>query len=73
MLDRHAYSPPIEIGGNEMHKIPNKSKYYFPDRLKEKLNQISDYPLTIVEAPSGFGFYLVYNIFNCKVLSPMHF
>lgn len=56
-----------------MHKIPNKSKYYFPDRLKEKLNQISDYPLTIVEAPSGFGFYLVYNIFNCKVLSPMHF
>lgn len=38
-----------------MHKKSNKYKYYFSDTLKEKLNQISDYPLTIVEAPSGFG------------------
>lgn len=30
-------------------------KYYFSSRLKQRLNQISHYPLTVVEAPSGFG------------------
>jgi LuxR family maltose regulon positive regulatory protein len=29
--------------------------YYFSHRLKRQLNQIPHYPLTIVEAPSGFG------------------
>ncbi|MDR2137694.1 MAG: LuxR C-terminal-related transcriptional regulator [Synergistaceae bacterium] len=29
--------------------------YYFPDRLKKRLFMIPDHPVTIVEAPSGFG------------------
>ncbi|MDR1965764.1 MAG: hypothetical protein LBQ36_03565, partial [Synergistaceae bacterium] len=29
--------------------------YYFPERLKNKLALISSYPVTVVEAPSGFG------------------
>jgi len=32
-----------------------KKAYYFSDKLKERLSQIPYYPLTIVEAPSGFG------------------
>ncbi|HWQ78483.1 MAG TPA: LuxR C-terminal-related transcriptional regulator [Anaerovoracaceae bacterium] len=32
-----------------------KRVYYFPDKLKKQLDQIPNYPLTIVEAPSGFG------------------
>ncbi len=38
-----------------MSKISGKYKYHFSDRLKEQLYRISDYPLTVVEAPSGFG------------------
>ncbi len=30
-------------------------KYHFSSKLKRRLNQISHYPLTIVEAPPGFG------------------
>ena len=30
-------------------------KYYFSERLKKQLAQISHSPLTVVEAPSGFG------------------
>ncbi len=33
----------------------HQNKYYFSNKLKMKLAQISQYPLTIVEAPSGFG------------------
>ena len=35
----------------------NKPKrvYYFSDKLKKQLDQIPNYPLTVVEAPSGFG------------------
>ena len=29
--------------------------YFFSDELKKKLSQIPNYPLTFVEAPSGFG------------------
>ncbi|PWJ50927.1 LuxR C-terminal-related transcriptional regulator [Faecalicatena contorta] len=36
-------------------KWNQQQKYYFSDRLKKQLNQIPNYPLTIVEAPSGFG------------------
>lgn len=32
-----------------------RQKYYFSKKLKEQLNQIPRYPVTIVEAPSGFG------------------
>jgi LuxR family maltose regulon positive regulatory protein len=32
-----------------------RSIFYFPERLKKKLAQISSYPATVVEAPSGFG------------------
>lgn len=32
-----------------------KEQYYFPPRLKERLAEISSHPLTLVEAPSGFG------------------
>lgn len=39
-----------------MRKIVNsKNKYYFSNRLKRQLHQISNYSLTVVEAPSGFG------------------
>ena len=43
-----------------MHKqgIRRKSrqkKYYFSKQLKKQLDQISCHPLTLVEAPSGFG------------------
>lgn len=37
------------------HTINKQQKYYFPDQLKEQLSQISPYPLTMVEVPSGFG------------------
>ena len=30
-------------------------KYYFPKELKKRLDRISQYPVTVVEAPSGFG------------------
>lgn len=35
--------------------INNRQSYYFPDKLKRQLDQIQYYPLTIIEAPSGFG------------------
>ncbi|MFT4104127.1 MAG: LuxR C-terminal-related transcriptional regulator [Lacrimispora sp.] len=39
-----------------MRKRSNRQKkYYFPARLIKQLGRIQDYPLTIVEAPSGFG------------------
>ncbi|HBD64816.1 MAG TPA: helix-turn-helix transcriptional regulator, partial [Clostridiales bacterium] len=39
-----------------MHKKANQQKrYYFSDSLRRQLDQIAFYPLTIVEAPSGFG------------------
>lgn len=30
-------------------------RYYFPDRLWDEIEKISSYPLTVIEAPSGFG------------------
>lgn len=33
----------------------HRKRYYFSDKLKKQLAQISHYPTTIVEAPSGFG------------------
>ncbi len=36
-------------------KVNQQIKYYFSERLKRQLEQISHHPLTIVEAPSGFG------------------
>lgn len=39
-----------------MRKINNKQhKYYFSDKLKKQLAQIQYSPVTVVEAPSGFG------------------
>lgn len=39
-----------------MHEeLGQQQKYYFSDTLKKQLAQISHYPLTIIEAPSGFG------------------
>lgn len=32
-----------------------RQKYYFPDKLTAQLGQIAQYPLTVIEAPSGFG------------------
>jgi LuxR family maltose regulon positive regulatory protein len=29
--------------------------YYFPDRLRARLDRIPKHPMTVVEAPSGFG------------------
>ncbi|WP_333648496.1 LuxR C-terminal-related transcriptional regulator [Lacrimispora sp.] len=46
----------MKNGESEMRKKSNHhKKYYFPDKLIKQLDQIPDYPLTIVEAPSGFG------------------
>ena len=36
-------------------KFSQQNKYYFSKKLKRQLDQISRHPLTIVEAPSGFG------------------
>ncbi len=36
-------------------KISKQNNYYFSDKLKRRLDQISQHPLTVVEAPSGFG------------------
>lgn len=36
-------------------KFSQQNKYYFSEKLKRQLDQISRHPLTIVEAPSGFG------------------
>lgn len=33
----------------------NKRKYYFSNNLQKHIAEIANYPLTIVEAPSGFG------------------
>lgn len=33
----------------------HNNNYYFSDKLRRQLDQISQHPLTIVEAPSGFG------------------
>ena len=39
-----------------MRKRADRQKaYYFSDRLRKQLDQIPRYPLTVVEAPSGFG------------------
>jgi LuxR family maltose regulon positive regulatory protein len=52
-----------------MRKKSNRTDvYYFPDRLKKQLAQIPTHPVTLVEAPSGFGKttavreYLKYNL-----------
>ena len=36
-------------------KIEHQQRYYFSDKLKRQLALIAHHPLTIVEAPSGFG------------------
>ncbi|HRV98543.1 MAG TPA: hypothetical protein P5201_08140 [Aminobacteriaceae bacterium] len=28
---------------------------YFPERILSKVSRVKDYPLTLIEAPSGFG------------------
>lgn len=38
-----------------MRKKEGQRNYYFSDKLKNQLARIPFYPLTIVEAPSGFG------------------
>lgn len=32
-----------------------QQKYFFSEKLKAQLGQLSQYPLTVIEAPSGFG------------------
>jgi LuxR family maltose regulon positive regulatory protein len=45
-----------EEGDNvSMDKQKNNELYYFPERLIKRLDRILDYPLTLVEAPSGAG------------------
>ena len=43
-----------EISCAKSKKTDPRVKYY-PPRLMERLEYIKDYPLTLVEAPSGFG------------------
>ena len=38
-----------------MSKKYNTKALYFADKLKDKLSDITSYPLTIIEAPSGYG------------------
>ncbi|MGB4438727.1 MAG: hypothetical protein WBJ13_05755 [Sedimentibacter sp.] len=41
---------------NLVTKIKNdEEKYYFTERLKNQMGKIHKYPLTILEASSGFG------------------
>ncbi len=48
--------PLIQEGDNEVRKeARQRDKYYFPNRLTHQLNRMAQYPLTVVEAPSGFG------------------
>ena len=37
------------------NKRPNSRSLYFSDRLTEVLSQIPEYPLTVMEAPMGYG------------------
>lgn len=47
---------PLRNGGKMVHSRTNyRKKYYFSDKLKKQLVQMSHYPTTIIEAPSGFG------------------
>jgi LuxR family maltose regulon positive regulatory protein len=39
----------------EENKQSKKRLYYFPDRLRRHLSRIPNHPVTVVEAPSGFG------------------
>jgi LuxR family maltose regulon positive regulatory protein len=45
------------MGGDLMSKEKeyNLKSLYFPERITEILNQISEYLLTIIEAPMGYG------------------
>ncbi|NLJ33079.1 MAG: helix-turn-helix transcriptional regulator [Firmicutes bacterium] len=36
-------------------KVGQGQGYYFPDKLREQLSQMAQHPLTVIEAPSGFG------------------
>ncbi|NCC69290.1 MAG: hypothetical protein EOM14_14055, partial [Clostridia bacterium] len=38
-----------------MEKRYNKTVLHLPERLAEQLNYLSLYPITVIEAPSGFG------------------
>lgn len=38
-----------------MLKQNKTGSLYFPERITEAMNKIFDYPLTIVEAPMGYG------------------
>ena len=59
MLISYLYSEHLKNyfhGGKEMHEVLEKKKnYYFSDHLKRQLANITNHPLTIIEAPSGFG------------------
>lgn len=37
------------------NKQIQRTRYYFPDKLRRQLNKISYHSITVVEAPSGFG------------------
>lgn len=38
-----------------MHINHSPNTYYFPNRILEAVSKISDYPLSIIEAPMGYG------------------
>lgn len=42
-------------GGYKMSKKYNTKALYFTDKLKNKLSDITHYPLTVMEAPCGYG------------------
>lgn len=39
----------------KLNKYKTHELLYFSDHLKKQLMKIKEFPLTIVEAPSGFG------------------
>lgn len=51
---KHILPQTIRMEG-DTKVIEHHNKYYFSDKLKMQLSKISHHPLTIVEAPSGFG------------------
>ena len=38
-----------------MRRQKPQRQYYFSEKLKQRLTRIPFYPLTVVEAPAGFG------------------
>ena len=53
--DRDTYRLYLLFGGCHMRKSCNTRMIYLPNRITDAMKEIYSYPLTIVEAPMGYG------------------